>query len=830
MNIEMTPDGSIQSKIMLVGEALGAQERRVRRPFVGPSGKLLNSLLQTAGITRSECYITNVIKEQPPANNIAPFIDVGRREPFISPSLGKPHVEYLKREVEQSGANVIVALGAVASYVLTKHKEIMKWRGSIVPCTLVPGKKVIPCLHPSFVLRGNAAYKAVMINDFIKVQGESKFSDLILPPRDLKVAPTYEESIDYLESCMKCEYVALDIETNRKGITCISFARTGRDALSIPLVDDGYDYFNPHKELEIWKRIAKIIESPGRPRCVLQNANFDLTYLFRKNEIWFDPKKVEDTMIGQSMIAPDLPKGLDFITSIHTRDPYYKDEGKRHIRLGVTSEQFWRYNARDSAITLDAFSKILKQVKEDGNFEVYRMKCDMLGPLVYMESRGIRVDKVGLVNHSKKLEKDLEALQMKLNNQAGCTLNPNSSKQLKDYFYIQKGHRTYINRKTGTITVDEQALKKISASGLVEAQTILEMRSKKKLKSTYLDVNLDKDHRLRCSYNPCGTKWTRLSSSISIFDTGTNMQNLPPEMKTYLLADKDYMIFNVDLSQAENRIVAHIAPDDNMIKAFENYDAGQGPDVHRITAGMIFNKKPEDVSDDGDLKDNPDSAAPIGGGRYSERFWGKKCNHAFNYDFGPVSFANLYELPQKDGKFLHAAYRRAYPGVTRYHEWVKFAIRSTGKLKNLLGFTARFLGDADDKTFKEAYSFIPQSSVGHIVALRGLNFIFYERELKPVELLNQVHDSIVFQIPISIGFDKMADCLCKIRDSLEIPLVWNDRKFKIPCEFEGGTTLKKCSPVDMSHVNLPDHLEEIYGTHARTQGGELAELLLGSNT
>jgi DNA polymerase I - 3'-5' exonuclease and polymerase domains len=90
------------------------------------------------------------------------------------------------------------------------------------------------------------------------------------------------------------------------------------------------------------------------------------------------------------------------------------------------------------------------------------------------------------------------------------------------------------------------------------------------------------------------------------------MQNLPNEFRQYIVADTNCLIFNMDLSQAENRVVAYIAPDPMMISAFE-----KGIDIHRQTAGLIFRKKMEDVSDEA-------GSASIGGGAFSERFWERK--------------------------------------------------------------------------------------------------------------------------------------------------------------------------------------------------------------
>ena len=122
---------------------------------------------------------------------------------------------------------------------------------------------------------------------------------------------------------------------------------------------------------------------------------------------------------------------------------------------------------------------------------------------------------------------------------------------------------------------------------------------------------------MRCAFNPVGTKSGRLSSSKTIFGTGTNLQNQPAEMKGYMMADDGFVLYNMDLSQAENRVVAYIAPEPSMIQAFEN-----GTDIHSQTAGLIFRKPVDEISDE-------PGSCDIAGGRYSENILDIILNSSF---------------------------------------------------------------------------------------------------------------------------------------------------------------------------------------------------------
>ena len=107
MSRTINPDGSITSNIAIVGEAPNNLEIEFNRPFVGPAGDLLERCLNKAAITRSDCYVTHVIKER--ATDPEVF--------FNKHGWSKQGLEYvnqLKSELEGTSANVIVATGNIA--------------------------------------------------------------------------------------------------------------------------------------------------------------------------------------------------------------------------------------------------------------------------------------------------------------------------------------------------------------------------------------------------------------------------------------------------------------------------------------------------------------------------------------------------------------------------------------------------------------------------------------------------------------------------------------------------------------------------------------------
>lgn len=772
------PDGPLDAKICFVGEAPGTEEEKSGRGFVGSSGQLLFKLAAGAGILRADCYVTNVVKERPKGNDIKEFIDFKSGHAYPT----KQYIAYendLYEELDKTSANVYVAVGSTALYALCRKIAVTKRRGSILQGYIKDRPiKVIPIIHPKAAMQQYTLIHTIGM-DLKRIAEESMFQELRLPSRNIKIRPSYFDSLAFLQTCKESPVVAFDIEVMREEVSCISFAYSPYNIISIPFTANGSDYFTPEQEIKVWLEIASILEDPNITK-VGQNIVFDTTFLFRKYGI--NPQGIlEDTMIAQAIMYPDYPKGLDFITSMHTKEPYYKDEGKKHFKIGGPEDDFWIYNAKDSAVCFEALDRIKIDLDKVNNLPAYEVQCLMVKPLIYMQERGIRTDAAGLKVESEKVGKRIEELTQKLREVTGYDINPGSSAQVQHYFYKIKGEKPYLNRQTGKPTADKNAIKRLSRKGYEEARILQEISTLSYLKSHYLDVTLDTDNRLRCSFNPVGTESGRLSSSETIFGTGTNMQNLPMEFRKYLIADDDTMLYNIDLSQAENRVVSYISPEPNMINAFES-----NIDLHKQTAGLIFGKHWKEVSDEA-------GSSNIGGGAFSERFWGKKANHGLNYDLGYKTFAFLYEISEADAKFIVERYHKAYPGVRQYHAWIRHQLSKNRTLENLFGRKRLFLERWGDELFKSAYSFIPQSSVAEIINRKGILYIYYNQSLfKPVDLLLQVHDNIYFQMNYKkYSWEEQAKCLMLIKESLESKLTWHGSSFSIPISLEVGINLNK---------------------------------------
>jgi len=156
--------------LVLVGEAPGAEEARLGKPFVGRSGQLLDKMLEQAEIVREQTLIANVFRFQPPANKVDTFFAsrrAAKTEGFeLAENYGKfgsmfcraayaQEIDHLRNVLVEKKPVVVVALGRTPLWALTGENRLLEKVGTPLPCRLMPSIEVIPTYHPSFILRGN---------------------------------------------------------------------------------------------------------------------------------------------------------------------------------------------------------------------------------------------------------------------------------------------------------------------------------------------------------------------------------------------------------------------------------------------------------------------------------------------------------------------------------------------------------------------------------------------------------------------------------------------------------------------------------------------------
>lgn len=312
--------GDLNAKICIIGEAPGAEEDRLLKPFVGPAGSVLESCLHSAGLTRSECYITNVIKVRPHNNNIAPFYNdkTGR---FTE--AGQFWVNQLATELKDVKANILVPMGNPAMSALTGERlfKILKYRGYICEASdKFDKRKILPTIHPAATMRGQYILRYLISGDLKKALAESNTPEIIRPERTLIYKFTFNEVLEWLEALNRVPRLAFDIEVINYEVSCISLASSSKLAISIPL----YNAWTEEQEVQVWRGIQTVLENPDIEKIV-QNGIFDIHFLYARCGIEVRGR-IHDLMIKHHLVYPDMKKSLAFLGSCYAgAQSYWKD-------------------------------------------------------------------------------------------------------------------------------------------------------------------------------------------------------------------------------------------------------------------------------------------------------------------------------------------------------------------------------------------------------------------------------------------------------------------------------------------------------------------------
>lgn len=355
-------EGPRGAKVCLVGEAPGDQEVKEGRPFVGGAGRVLDGMLQEAGLRREECYITNILTEQPCPSAATStgrnafesmYEDKAKKKPL--PRLWD-EANRLWAELQDVRPNIVVALGNEPLRWLTGKYGIKDWRGSVIESREeCPGLKVMGTFHPAAVLR-QWAWRAVSVFDYGKALKESAYPEIRRLQRVHHTIHRVEELEAYAQRLITDgRPVAFDIETEARQISVLSLASAPDWAVTIPIWwGPSGSLWSTDQELAIWRIVGEIFQ---RVPVVGQNVHYDLTYLGL-----YDVTAANlymDTMIAFGILYPELPKALDFMATLYTDIPYWKAS-----RTTKDMEEFWRYNALDAMATIQCAYGIEGELRE----------------------------------------------------------------------------------------------------------------------------------------------------------------------------------------------------------------------------------------------------------------------------------------------------------------------------------------------------------------------------------------------------------------------------------------------------------------------------------
>lgn len=774
--MQVRPTGPAPAKIMIVGEAPGEEEVRRGEPFVGASGMELNRMLQEAGIMRSQCFVTNVCRERPFANDINNFIAKNKtsitpkhqilRNKFVLPPVWEG-LELLKREIELVKPNVIIACGNVSMWALTGKWGITSWRASTLECDLDLGldykPKVIPVYHPAAVLR-QWSWRNILVQDLRRARVESGRREIMRPDYQFITRPSYETALNVLDQLLAQvalgpKKLSCDIETRMGQIACIGVGWSATEAMCIPLMDnkgEGMSYWPLEQEVEVVWRLLQLI---NHPNCYVigQNFSYDAQYFWRYYH--FIPNCVWDTMLAQHSCFANVQKGLDFLSSMYcTFHEYWKDEGKEwNEKTG--EDQLWTYNCKDCVVTFEAAEVEEKNIAAMNLTSVNAFQQRMFWPVLNTMNRGVRVDAKRRNRFAMELTDAIAEREQWIADVVGYPLNIRSPKQMQELFYDQLGQKPVYNRANpGAVTVNDEALRRIADREPILRpliRRIQELRSLGVFLSTFIGAPLDVDGRMRCSYNIAGTETYRFSSSKNAFGSGLNLQNIPsgggedsdglqlPNVRTLFIPDPGCTFFDIDLSSADLRIVVWEADEPEM-KAMLR----EGLDPYTEIAKEFYH-------DPSITKKDP----------RRQKF--KAFAHGTNYLGTAKGLAERLGLSVHEAEKTQNWYFGRFSRIKKWQDDLKDQVFKRRMVQNVFGYRCYIFDRVEGTVFNQAAAWIPQSTVGCIIN-RGYMRLFEEHP--EIEVLLQVHDSLAGQFATRTA----ETAIPIIKSSCEVVLPYDD--------------------------------------------------------
>lgn len=626
----VVPDGPDNARIVIVGEAPGANEDKEGRPFIGAAGKKLDWLLEAAGVDRADVLITNTVMCRPPGN----------RDPTAGEK--KACRKWLDAVLEEAQPDAVLPLGdhAVKS-IAGKGVKLKTHHGRKVEGS---SPTVVPMYHPAATMY-NANLTPVLISDFKRLTTEIG-RPIVEKQEHLEVSG--EEMQRVLQGVQE---FAFDLETSwvkdRVG-------DVGVVGWSVAVPGEERGYFT--RDSVEW--IASWLE--GDALVVAHNAQFEYQVLKAHGitllNMW-------DTKLAAYVLGyPDTSlKGLTlqiFGYKMRTLDEL--SDGFK-VEVGdIDPDEVAQYGADDSFYTIRLKEYLGQELYETGLVGLYEtVELPLIPHIGDMMAEGVQVDVEAIATADNVLTGELEERGRKLRQVMG-DINLNSGDQKADVLYGEMRLPVVKMTESGKRgSVDNDVLELLAQQYPI-AQDLLEYSHVAKLKPTYVDGLRKRVHsngRLYAHYNQSGgfedrggsgqeaPRTGRLSSS------GPNLTNIPkhdPPQGPYIsqlirrsfTVRSGYTLVVGDIAQEEFRIAAYLSQDPAMLEIIY-----QGKDWHGETAAEAFGRRSYTEE---------------------ERFYGKTSNFSKLYGAGASKIAAVLHLPRAMGQQLSDGFDRRYD---RFLEW-----------------------------------------------------------------------------------------------------------------------------------------------------------------
>ncbi|MDG6304493.1 DNA polymerase I [Glaesserella parasuis] len=568
----------------------------------------------------------------------------------------------------------------------------------------------------------------------------------------------------WLAKLQMAELVAVDTETDnldamQANLVGISFGLENGEACYIPLAHKGkiaqptqVDLFgeseaeldeieallpNQLNKADCLAQLKPILENPNI-RKIGQNIKYDLT-IFARYGIELQGVAF-DTMLQSYTLDSTGRHNMDNLAERylgHQTIPFEELAGKGKHQLTfdqIELDKATEYAGEDAEITMKLHQLLWSELQKTPElvklFE--QIEMPLVSVLSRVERNGVLIDPAKLLAHSVEIEQRLKELETLVHQEAGEVFNLASTKQLQEILFNKLGLPILKKTPKGAPSTNEEVLEELAQMGHQVPVLLIEHRGLSKLKSTYTDklpqmINAQTG-RVHTSYHQAVTATGRLSSS------DPNLQNIPirneqgRRIRQAFIARDGYVILAADYSQIELRIMAHLANDANMIKAF-----AEGKDIHRSTAAEIFGVSLEAVTSE-------------------QRRSAKAINFGLIYGMSEFGLANQLGISRTDAKKYMELYFQRYPAVQQFMLDIREKAAEKGYVETLFG-RRLYLPEINSSNQmrrkaaeRVAINAPMQGTAADIIKVAMIGIDQAVRNCEDIAMIMQVHDELVFEV------------------------------------------------------------------------------------
>jgi uracil-DNA glycosylase family 4 len=716
-----------KGRLIVVAEAPGANEESTGMLLSGAAGQFLWSHLEDIGFERSNFFITNSVKCRPEGNRTPT-----QREIRVCSG------HYLSRESDLIRPKFGLALGNAGLKATMGRTGITKYNGQSYDWG---SAKMVAALHPAAVLR-NPRYLDSFLGALLVFKRLVYDEDGIPATRTVCVNDK-ETLAELIEALKGAKVGAIDTETwseHQLGglyhwdpsfrMSALPISVKPGLAYVVPLWMKGARWKDPQKVVDILKPYIEAV-----PKWFMHNGKFDEKTLYvhgTRVSQWMD------TMGAIYALDENNRKDLGFASQVWLGAPPYKDLiDKKHTNL-ADLDQMVKYAGQDADYTLRIGRIMVNELKKD------KLSAKIFWKLLMPATRVLTdVEIVGMPIHRGKFKKRRAHTDRMIEEKVDFIqefvpkslhpFNPNSPQQMGNLLFKHLDFPVLMTTRSGAPSTAEGVLIRLNdldESGVIDA--ILDYRHWQGYRSRYFDnwaLRMDGNGRIHTTFKPFHTVTGRLSSAEP------NIQQIPRDtfIRGLIGGRRGWSIVEVDYSQVELRIVAHISQDRTMLRAYH-----LGRDIHTETAMATTGLSEPEITSEIRKK-------------------AKAVNFGFVYGMGYQKFITYskenygIDVSEAEAKSYRDAFFDNFRGLYAWHNRQREAAKRRGWVISPIG-RKRHLHDIESQhkdiraeAERQAIN-SPVQSMASDMMLMSMVKLHDKLDPSVARIIGSVHDSILFEI------------------------------------------------------------------------------------